>query len=497
AALMSLDHTTTTQFAALYFKEANVVKSYIGKWGSAYATADLQNDVQISNLVSGSGDINFNVNNDQVNPAMRLTWDGKLGIGTSAPSTKLDVSGTVTATAFVGDGSALTGIPGDNLGNHSVTQNLLPSVDNTRDLGSTSFYFKDFYFKGNIRSNGNVFIKQPTNNSTFVGDGAGLSTTGANNTLIGRLAGTATTTGSSNTALGYRALATNTTSSNNTALGSQALESVNGGLQNTAIGAQAIGSLTSGHDNIGVGYQSLFANLAGSDNVAVGREALDLTTSSNNVAMGRNAGDFNTTGNSNTFIGYNADATVATLTNATAIGANASVSQSNSLILGNGVNVGIGTTTPAYPLDVVGDARVGWHGSSDTIFILPSEFQIDNDAGIANGNLITFNEDANPRGISVNCPSGCPDLVATVPIPTGYMATHTKIYGNAASAIIVYEADISTGNWSQLGATGNVNTEFDHPNATNGNGLKYLTILVNVGATGDKYYGGYVLIAPK
>lgn len=59
---------------------------------------------------------------------------------------------------------------------------------------------------------------------------------------------------------------------------------------------------------------------------------------------------YNSTGNSNTALGYLAgpDSKSTALTNSTAIGYGAVVSQSNSMVLGGpGVNVGIGTATPS------------------------------------------------------------------------------------------------------------------------------------------------------
>jgi len=90
---------------------------------------------------------------------------------------------------------------------------------------------------------------------------------------------------------------------------------------------------------------------------------------STNVAIGNSALFNNTTGSGNTAIGYAAGYndgygtnTPANISNATAIGYFAQVTQSNSVVLGGigpyKVKVGIGTTAPAYNLEVIGDARV-------------------------------------------------------------------------------------------------------------------------------------------
>ena len=122
---------------------------------------------------------------------------------------------------------------------------------------------------------------------------------------------------------------------------------------NTAVGTPTMLNITEGTGNSAFGDASLINNNIGDANSAFGRWSLGNNSSgSGNTAVGEDALKTNTTGDNNTAIGKNADVTLNNLSNATAIGANAEVSQSNSLVLGNNVNVGIGTTAPTEMLNV-------------------------------------------------------------------------------------------------------------------------------------------------
>jgi len=193
------------------------------------------------------------------------------------------------------------------------------------------------------------------------------NTTGNFNTAAGAKALINNTTGAVNTAFGANALISNTTGSNNTATGTNALFNNTTGLKNTATGTGALFANSIGIENVANGESALTANNTGNDNTASGASALvQNTTGSVNVAIGSAALFSNISGVGNTAIGAGADVGSGSLVNATAIGNGARVDCSNCMTLGAvnlisqlpQVNVGVGTTNPAFLLDVAGRMRI-------------------------------------------------------------------------------------------------------------------------------------------
>ncbi|HYK45340.1 MAG TPA: tail fiber domain-containing protein [Parafilimonas sp.] len=193
--------------------------------------------------------------------------------------------------------------------------------------------------------------------------------TGCWNAAGGFNALTSNTSGFYNTAYGTEALASNTTASSNSAIGFQSLNKNTTGYGNTASGSQSLYSNTTGVGNTANGEAALYYNIYGYDNTATGESALYVNNGIDNTATGSGAllhnttGGFNTatgfwslynniTGTNNTALGYRADVVSANLSNATAIGASASVDASNKVRIGDNNVTSIG-------------GQVGWTSFSD------------------------------------------------------------------------------------------------------------------------------------
>ena len=181
--------------------------------------------------------------------------------------------------------------------------------------------------------------------NTFVGIDSGNSATGQQNTFLGSRSGQSHLTGVRNTYVGDAAGSETTNSNENTFVGALA-----------GLNAMTIGPNTPAQN-------SFFGAGAGQNT----------TTGAGNTFVGFVAGNNNTTGNFNTAIGYNASFAFETLSNATAIGAGAIVSTSNTIVLGtpdervviaglasgrsalyvsNGGEIGISTSSLRYKTNV-------------------------------------------------------------------------------------------------------------------------------------------------
>ena len=221
--------------------------------------------------------------------------------------------------------------------------------------------------------------------NTFYGQGTGGSIFGGTqNAFFGFAAGFSDNTGAGNSFFGYRAGYSNTTAGGNSFFGNYAGYKNDAGLGNSYFGNYAgynttasfnsfFGN-TAGYNNTTGNGNSFFGNAAGSINTTgASNSFFGSNTGYNNTAgqsnsfFGVYAGSANTTENNNSFFGAYSDG-AAGITNGTAIGYRAKVTQSNSLVLGgvNGVNgataetnVGIGVTNPDRQLTVEGSQALG------------------------------------------------------------------------------------------------------------------------------------------
>ena len=276
----------------------------------------------------------------------------------------MSATGVMMATKFVGDGSGITGLPGgDNLGNHTATQDLLLA-------GNDIYNASTITATGNITAaryqiNGSTVLALSGGNSLNVGIEAGLTNTGSSGVFLGYQAGYQNI-GQANTFAGYNAGYVNSSGQGNTFVGSNAGQ-LNSVASNNSIVGYAAGYLGSTGDNNAImGAYASYGNKTGSANAIFGEEAgrgvannsfssstivgykagFGLTTGSDNILLGWQAGDALTTGTRNIIVGYDQDTSAPSASNELNIGG---------VLYGNlsAKTIGISTRAPQAALDVV------------------------------------------------------------------------------------------------------------------------------------------------
>ena len=239
----------------------------------------------------------------------------RVGIGTTTPGANLDLKGLATQTA--------------------------PVLRVTDTAGHVTF-------AAEARAGNTGLV------NTFAGVNAGIAnTTGDKNTFVGEEAGFSNSQGSSNTFVGQRAGLFTTTTDNNSFFGQNAGLSNTDGSSNTLIGQNAGQAMGSGFQNTCVGQG---AGIATSGNL--------------NTFIGQNAGPANTTEFKNTLLGSNTNITAGIgIFNATAIGADAVVTASNTVVLGKACTTVLtgGLKVPTGAAGIAGTAPLGGTGTA-TVF---------------------------------------------------------------------------------------------------------------------------------
>ena len=383
-----------------------------GLTGVSAAPAGVNTQIQFnnSNAMGASSNLTWNNTNQTVTVS---------GLSSQSSEILNTVSTTNNISTLAIGPSAISG----NTGGAAIGVNSAPGYSgdllNLQINGATKL---EVALNGVNIPGGNLFAGgYSTTNQIMSVPGSGDACLGENANNCG---------GTNNTYVGSNVNWTSNATSSNTGVGAYALNHVGDGI-NTGVGSYALSTLTNhGQDNAAVGYYALGAVNGGSAgqgsyNTAIGDYAGYGTTGPGTDAV--------TTGTDNTFLGYNAAPGTATqLTNATAIGANASVTASNSLILGSGANVGIGTTAPTSALEVHGGAIVSDSGST----------------GTANVNFGTGNVQVSTSTATTINVCGLKDggsYMLVLPSITGGSTVTINAYSDTACTVSISHVDLGSG----------------------------------------------------
>ena len=267
---------------------------YVGGDASFAKNVDISGNLNVTGAIKGNLDISFN----------DLDINGNLYVGGDASfNQNVDISGNLNVTGTI-------------KGNLDISFNDL-NVSGNLSVGGDASFEKNLHVDGILTTNNDCVINginvgtggnSMNNSNSAFGTDALKNNTGSFNVGIGNSSLKENTSGSCNVGLGYLSLSTNTDGSNNIAIG---------------------------------GQNTLYNNTTGSNNVAIGSNSLtSITIGNENTALGNNSGqnviNSVTGGNYNTFLGANTDFDngLNAYNNSTAVGYNATITESNQIVLG-------------------------------------------------------------------------------------------------------------------------------------------------------------------
>jgi hypothetical protein len=282
-----------------------------------------------------------------------------VGIGTTSPTTRLDVLGNINS-------STQYNIGGNRVLSNAGSVNLFAGVNaGVSNTGGGNAFFGDSAGRQNTVGIGNSFFGRAAGENSTTGSGnsffgatAGQNNTSSNNAFFGAGSGR-DNAAAFNAFFGYQSGMVNSSGQLNAFFGSGTGVANTTGTFNSFFGAAAGAANVNGTLNSFFGTETGDSNINGHSNSFFGRKAGDSNTSGSvNVFVGIAAGQSNTTGHYNTIVGGVANLLAGDLQFATALGAQSKVGTSDTIVLGKIAGNYDGVARPADTVQIPGDLSV-------------------------------------------------------------------------------------------------------------------------------------------
>ncbi|MBU3678986.1 MAG: hypothetical protein FGM32_05180 [Candidatus Kapabacteria bacterium] len=269
----------------------NLLPTQTGKAGQALVTDGA--NVSWTDVAASGSTVQYNLAGAQATATARGNF-------------LFNVSYDAAATGTTASGAKITSASGAG-GNYDATALTVEATAagtgtawGVKSTGSISVDNSSYYAIGTTPALRNK------NNGTFVGGAGSLTSTGADNVLVGSGVAPLLSSGTQNTVVGRNAAASITGTSRNVMVGFEAGNATTGSdgvfigtgagrasaasSELTFVGASAGRLNTSGSQNVAVGFESGYSNLTGARNTSMGHRAGYYVTSSDNTSFGFEAG---------------------------------------------------------------------------------------------------------------------------------------------------------------------------------------------------------------